>query len=47
LLTDPTHSNFDISEFGILETLDMDMDNGSGLMDMLADATLSASQLGF
>ncbi|EAA61190.1 hypothetical protein AN7061.2 [Aspergillus nidulans FGSC A4] len=42
-----TTLNFDISEFGLLETFDMDMDNGSGLMDMLADATLSASQLGF
>ncbi|KAL2861189.1 Zn(II)2Cys6 transcription factor [Aspergillus lucknowensis] len=42
-----TTFNFDISEFDLLETLDMDGDDGSGWMDMLADGTLSASQLGF
>ncbi|KAI9367621.1 fungal-specific transcription factor domain-containing protein [Aspergillus egyptiacus] len=42
---DITDFNFDISEFDVLETLDLD--SRSGLMEMLADPTLAASQLGF
>lgn len=40
-----SRSNLDMSEFGVLETLDLDAQ--SGLMNILADATLSASHLGF
>ncbi|KAJ5818013.1 hypothetical protein N7474_003604 [Penicillium riverlandense] len=45
LCLDDTDFNLNMSEFDVLETLDLNAQ--SGLIDILADGTLSASQFGF